>query len=86
MLYTIYAQLIVYNNYTFFEIFQMLLEVIVNTPAQGGGGQEGSPSRNREAQRRPLLHFAPSAFNDVVVRLVSQLIVTTKDAPNPRLW
>lgn len=77
----------VYNNYfTFSVIFQMLLEVIVNTPAQGGGVQEGSPSRSREGQRRPLLHFAPSAFNDIVVRLASQLIVTTKDAPNPRLW
>lgn len=58
----------------------------MNTPAQGGGGQEGSPPRSREGQRRPLLHFAPGAFNDVVVTLVSQLIVTTKDAPNPRLW
>ena len=57
----------------------------MNTPAQGGGGQEGSPSRSRGGQRRPLLHFAPSAFNDVVVRLVSQFIVTTKDVPNPRL-
>jgi hypothetical protein len=69
-----------------FVKLKMLLEVIVNTPVQGsGGGQEGSPGRDRGGKRRPLLHFAPSTFNDVVVGLVSQLIVTTKDALNPKL-
>ena len=75
-----------YKITVLYSITQMLLEVIVNTPVQGsGGGQEGSPGRDQGGQRRPLLHFAPSTFNDVVVGLVSQLIVITKDALNPKL-
>ena len=69
---------------------QMLLEVIVHTPAQGfvgGGGQDGSPSQGggRAPQRRPLLHFSPSGFKDALVKLVSELLVTTRNASNPRL-
>ena len=67
----------------------MLLEVIVRAPAQergGGGGQDGSPSQGGNVgRRRPLLHFAPPGFTEAVVKLISQLMVTTKDAPNPRL-
>ena len=65
----------------------MLLDVIVNTPVQGSGaGQDASSSQDRGGQKRLLLHFAPSAFIDTIVGLASQLIVTTKDALNPKLW
>jgi hypothetical protein len=72
-----------------FVKLKMLLEVIVRAPAQergGGGGQDGSPSQGGNVgRRRPLLHFAPPGFTEAVVKLISQLMVTTKDAPNPRL-
>ena len=43
-----------------YSITQMLLEVIVNTPVQGsGGGQEGSPGRDRVGQRRPFSILPP---------------------------
>lgn len=60
----------------------------MSAPVGGGGGgsQEGSPGQgNNVGRRRPLLHYAPASFNDATVRLISQLVVTTKDAPNPRL-
>ena len=61
----------------------------MSAPVQGGGGGQvwGSTAATTShgRQRRPLLYFGPANFSKVIVKLISQLMVTTKDAQIPRL-
>lgn len=60
------------------------METMVSMHSGGGVGQQPLQKKWYKNIQRPLLASAPNSFSDAIVGLAVELIVATKDQPQPK--